>query len=124
MEASLTRMMTWRVRAMAPTILLLALGFVPLACPLGDGLSSAFALVTLLVSLWAVPCWLILVAAVYQTGRTAFSPHAGLVYAALAVVLTFFLGLGVFVVPLMVRADIQRLLGGPLENSDQAHSGT
>ncbi len=45
--------------------------------------------------------------------------RAGLGYAVLAVVLTFFFGVGVFVIPLMVRADIRRLHGGSGENSDQ-----
>ena len=37
---------------------------------------------------------------------------------ALAVALTLVFGLGVFVVPLMVRSDVQRLLGVPPGDSD------
>jgi hypothetical protein len=109
---------------MAPTVLLLALGFLPLSFPLGASLSSALGLVSLAVLLWAVPLWLILLWTVFQTGRRAFGPRAGLAYAALAVVLMFLFGLGVFAVPLIVRADVQRLLGSPLESRDEPTNGT
>jgi len=108
------RMMTWRAWAMVPTVLPLALGFLPLAISLGDGLSAAVRVVSLAVLLWAVPLWLALVGAVFRTGQRAFGLRAGVGYAVLTLVLTFLFGLGVFTVPLMVRADIQRLLGGAL----------
>jgi hypothetical protein len=104
---------------MIPTVVLLGLGVLPRAFRLGDSLSATLGIVSLAVLLWAVPLWLVLVGAIFRSGRRAFGPRAGLGYAALAVVLTVFFGLGVFAVPLMVRADIQRLLGSPPENSDQ-----
>jgi hypothetical protein len=103
---------------MVPTTLLLALGVVARAFPLGDHLSAALRLASLAVLLWAVPLCLLSAAAVFRTGQRAFGRRAGLGYAALAVVLTFVFGLGVFVVPLMVRSDVQRLLGVPPGDSD------
>src|ERR1700722_15862213 len=116
-EASLARMMTWRARAIVPTVLLLALGLIPRAVRLGDALALACGVASLAVLLWAVPLWLILVGAIFRTGQTAFGVPAGLGYAVLAVVLTFCFGVGVFIIPPMVRADIRRLHGGSAENS-------
>jgi hypothetical protein len=107
---------------MVPTVLLLALGFFLLAIDLDDGLSPAVKLVQLAVLLWAVPLWLALVGAVFRTGQRAFGLGAGVGYGVLTLVLMFLFGLGVFVVPLMVRSDIQRLLGGTLENREQTRN--
>lgn len=123
-EVSLTRMMTWRARAIVPTVLLLALGLISMAVRLEDGLAVALGLVSLVVLFWAVPLWIILVGAVFRTGQRAFGAGAGLVYAVLTVVLMVLFGAGVFVIPLMVRADIRRLHGGPLENNDQPPNAT
>jgi hypothetical protein len=105
------------ILVLIPAVLLPALGF--LQRGLQGNLSTTLSLVGLAALLWAGPLWLILVAAVFRTGQRAFDARAGLGYAALAVVLTLFYGLGVFVVPLMVRADVQRLLDGSQQNSEQ-----
>jgi hypothetical protein len=115
--ASVARMMTWRARVMVPTVVLLALQIFPLAFPVGDGLSAALGLISLAVLLWGVPLWFVLVEAVFRTGQRAFGLRAGLGYATLTILLTFLFGLGVFVVPLLIQADIQRLRGNPRENS-------
>jgi hypothetical protein len=108
-----TRMMTWRARAMVPTVVLLVLALVPPALRLGDGWTVAFEVVAVLVLLWAVPLWLALTAAVIRTPQRAFGTRAGLGYAALLLASTPLFGAGVFAVLLLVRADLRRLLGAP-----------
>ena len=108
---------------MTPTILLLAVGVVPLLYGRFDNLPLAFDLASLALWLWCLPLWLILAASVFQAGRAAFGMRAGLTYAALAFVLMFLFGLGVFVIPLMLEADAHRLLGGPSEEPE-ASRGT
>src|SRR5262245_61554307 len=116
-EACVARMMTWRSRVIIPTILLLGLGILGVPFRLSQGLSTVLGLIELALLLWAVPFWLILIGAIFRTGQIAFGFPAGFAYAALALVLTFFFGIGVFVVPLMLRADVRRLLGIARENS-------
>jgi hypothetical protein len=108
---------------MVPTVLLLALGLLPRAFQLDEDLSAALGLVSVVVLLWGVPLWLMLVGAVFQAGQRAFGSRAGLGYAAMTVVLTFLFGLGVFAVPVMVRADVQRLLDDLPKKSDHPQDG-
>ena len=114
-QSSVARMMKWRGLAMPPTVLLVseAILFRTLffmRIPLSDNLDAAMTLLGWLGVLWAVPLWLVLFGTIYWTGHKAFGPGAGLGYTIMAFVLTFFFGLGVFSIPLMVRSDIRLLL--------------
>ena len=119
LAASAAQMMEWRARAMLPTILLISLGLIQLTAPLKGILELIVGLAVLGALLWTIPVCLILAWSVFETAGQAFGLWAGLVYSLLTIGLTGCFGLGVFVVPLIVQSDIQRLEPFEEEKNEQ-----
>jgi hypothetical protein len=119
LAASAAQMMEWRSRAILPTILLLALGLIQLTFPLKGILETVVGFAVLGALVWTIPLCLILAWSVFETAGQAFGLWSGLVYALLTIGLTGCFGLGVFVVPLIVQSDIQRLEPFGEEESEQ-----
>lgn len=110
MANSVTRMLAWRDRAMLPTVLLVAAGILrPILRFLSLNESQSLGFVWLVLLVWAIPLWLMLLATIFECSKRAFGSLAGVGYSFLAICLMPLFGLGVFVVPLMIRADIQLL---------------
>jgi hypothetical protein len=118
-------MMKWQARALVPVGLLVSLFFVQaLFAQAGYPRSAVMGIldvVVFVIFVWAGIFSLITLARALAAGRLAFGVPAALGYAALTVLLlllaSVFLGSsllfwqGVFVIPHMVRLDIQRLQG-------------
>jgi hypothetical protein len=121
LAASIAQMMEWRLRAMLPTILLVALGLIQLTAPLKGFLETLIGLAVLGMLLWTIPLCLILAWSVFETSGQAFGLWSGLVYALLTIGLTACFGLGVFVVPLIVQSDIERLRPFEEQENEQPH---
>jgi len=104
-------MMKWRTRALPVIVLLLGLNLLELANLPIAALSPLLGLLSLIVLLPAAVLILMVWAMIFQAGWSAFGWPAGLGYTVIAVLLTPLFGLGIFVVPDMIRLDVRRLLG-------------
>jgi hypothetical protein len=120
LRAQMAHLMTWQSRALVPAAILVVSAHAQL---IADGLIGAnralgvlLVLATACALLAAVALGAITVWHIFQTGRMAFGVGSGQVYTLLAVGLLFWPGL--FVIPHMVRLDVERLLGNEAEETE------
>jgi hypothetical protein len=109
----LTRMLRWQDRGMTALGALLLLGCADLAAALCDLADTPVAMLlrfgVAIAWLATVALWLVVVGFVFRTGQVAFGTGPGLGYLLLGLLLWPWPGL--YVVPHMVRLDVQRLRG-------------
>jgi membrane protease YdiL (CAAX protease family) len=123
----LARMMWWQNLASYPLVALLCAALVakgaatvleladerfgpgsPAASAAELGLVAAF-VISVASAVAILLCWVVTLCCIFQAGRTAFGLWSGCVYAGMGFVLAPFPGL--YVIPHMVRLDVERLLG-------------
>ena len=112
-KAQVASMMKWQSRSLAPVVVLLTLALVQIAAKnlleTSTNLTLLLRMATLCALLVAIVLGAIAVWHIFQAGRMAFGLLSGLIYAVLTIALPFWPGL--FVIPHMVRLDIQRHFG-------------